>query len=643
MTLERLGPAVTGFPFSGATRVGDRLVIASRNLVPALLVTYDLTARRVIAVAEVPTGRGAWGVGSASETAGAAEAGQGPALAYAGQFGAMGSANLHRLDLASGQLDPIAALDAEYLWDIAVDPVDGRVYVVGSPDRVIRWDPTSGLATVVPDMDHVLDGVRSVAIAGRTLVVGGRHEGRAVLRGLNLDTGAVLQAAPAVMAGETLVYALAGTAEWVAAGTQGSGMRGAGVALLRAADLSVVDHAQLAEEAVVDALAVEPATAGPVAVLATARRSGRLYRVAAGAVTALGVPVQRSETRGLFLHGDAVVGVSAAEVVWSLDLRDADARIEHVDLLEAGLRRRPQLAMSIAAEGDGPDRSVHVGGNFTLTTHLGGGTPTTSHTFVPGEAKDLCVVDGDLYAAVYPAGQVLRRGAGESRFSLLAQLDPDQFRPVALVADPTRRQLLVSTARDRDVGALHAVALPGPGAGAGGLTMALDPFGDGQHPAGVAVDGDIAYLGGSGPRGALLAWDLNAWGPAWRIDAVRPQSGTWVGVAVSDGFVVLLGSLGWWVTVELATRAVAVGGRLGADGGQLLASGGAVHAITSDGLWRLEPARATATPVVEGLDSQLWGWPFLDADDTGVIHVIAGLDVARVIAAGSDPTAAIPR
>lgn len=601
---RNLGPAIVGFPIVGAALADGRVYAVSRNLVPPALAVYDLDARTVTATVDVPTGAGAWGV-----TAG--HAGD----VYLGQFGARGQANLYRLDRGTNQLEGVAALDVQYIWDLAV-AADGKVYGVTSPDMVFEYDPGTRLARDLGVIRHPPEALRSVEAAGRTVFAGGNTEGRAMLLAIDPVSRQRSSILPPQLAGHHTVYTLATSDRFLAAGTRGPSAVNPALAVLALADHRVVATVDVPGESLIDAIAVADDE-----VFFTTRISGALYRYGLGdrQLRKLATPVPNAETRAVFLHRGQVVGASASGGVWTHDI--ATGRTDVVDLLDAGSPPRPELAQSIAAGGG----TVYVGGNFGFQLR-DLATGQSRRLFVGGEPKDIAIGRETVYLALYPGAEVWEYAPGADEARKAAQLPVQQNRPVAAHYEPDSGRVLVSTVSDRLGGGALNVFDPATG----GQANYVNPFGDAQHPAGIATAGRTAFIGGSGPHPSLAAWNLDTGQKLWQLDRPVPDAEAMIGLVASGPRLYGYTLNGWFLVVDLATTTVVHRAQAPHRGGSLAVSGEFVYGVDSDALFRFHLQTFQHEVVLGDLASRIWGWPFMAADEQGNLYVIKGSDVLQV-------------
>ena len=604
---ESLGPASLGFPFNGAALAGSRLVISSRNLVPARLAVYDLSTGRGRNGPVVPTGNGAWGMTAVGDTV------------YLGQAGTAAGENvLYRYEISANRLSPIGPLDADYVWSLAAS-ASGFVYgAAGGPDRVVLYDPRNGsvsdLGLTTPG-----DGLRAITVSGYNLVYGGSRGGRAFLRTARI--GALQQRRSILtpqLANHVFLYCVAAGSGAVAAGTQGPASIRPGIAILDAQTLTTTRVARLgADEALVDTV-----TVAPDAVYATSRPSGALYRIdrASGAVRRLAVPVPGAETRALFFRSGAVIGVSAAERVWRYTV--ATARLELFDLPGRGVTPGPEQGQSISSGGG----TVAVGGNFGVQVRRVADRATRRYP-TPGEPKDQAVINGERFLAVYPTAQIVVMGLDLGAAPVRrVQLPREQNRPVCIHHDERTNLVCCGTASDaRGGGALHVFSPSGQG-----LRTFVDVIARDQFVSRISSEDGLAFLTGGSSNPSLVAWDLAASREKWRIDGLGAGIGTVTGVVPAFGRVHLLTQEGWWIVVDRPTLSVVSRTRIGPSGGRMLPYNGRLTAVDRTSLFDLDLITGQRTDIVTGLNPVVFGNPFLALGGGTTRYVIRGTDLLRV-------------
>ncbi len=593
VTVAVLGTAVEGFSVTGAALAGDRMTLVSRNLAPTRVATLDVTSNTLVDQ-DTTIGAGAWGLTR-----------QPDASVAIGLFGAKAQGNLLRY---SGALTVLAALDANYIWSLAAAP-DGRLYGVTS-DRTLlfRYDPATQQAN---DLGGVQSGdqLRVVTVAAGRVIVGGARNGKALLYSVNLAGQDRRDILPPDLAGDRLVYALAASGNRLAVGTTGPGMSMPALALLDLADPAATKIVRLPREATIDCVLHAPGV-----IYGSARPSGGLYQltIADGTLRRLAVPVPLSETRLLTLHGTDVLGANGTGEVYRY--RTQTGNVQVVAPPDLGLPLRPELTQSLAADA----KFAVVGGSFRAQVHdLVDGTSTSIR--VPGEPKDVVLVGTTAYLALYPIAEVWALDLGTKELRRVAQLPSDQLRPIAMAHDPRLGSLVVTTTDDLSVGALHVVDPV-----TGRVSTTRNPLGNGQIPAGLAVEGATVYVGGSGTNPSVAQVDLVTGAVRWRLDAVTPDTGFVLGMARTGALLYALTTEGWAVAIDPAAPGVARRRRVAPDGGRLRALAGSIHAVATGALLRLDPTTLAPTTEVANLASAVWGWPSLALGPTGTRYTARG-------------------
>lgn len=599
MSPTSVGTAAPGWPTSGATLDADRLHVVSRNLDRTRVAEIDIDAMAVVRQRTIGAGDGAWGLTTA------------PDGVYVGLFGARGSGNLYRLTGASSSA--VAALAVDYLWDLAAGDDGSVVGVGGNPGLVFRYDPATRRATDLGILT-TRQRPRTCAAVGSRVVVGGKDDDRAFLVDRVATGGAVRSLLPVALRTDDTVYCSAVTGDGqIAVGTAGRDLDRPAIAVIPPGRPDDALVARLPREALVDTVACDGQ-----AVYATARPSGAIYRLdgATGQLTRLAVPVPMSETRLLEVVDGDLIGVSADGSAWRHDVASGETRVVTVD--DLGLVRRPQRGQSICA---GADR-VDVGGSFSMTRHRpAAGTATTR--FVPGEPKAMVDVDGTTWFAVYPIGEVWAWPADADAPHRVTQLDSDQLRPVAMAHLAQLDALVCTTTDDLRRSLLNTIDPV-----TGRVDAVVNPLG-GEVLAGVTTAGTTIYVGGSGSRPSVAAFDAVSGARLWTVADVIPQGGFLLGLQVIGPRLLVSSSRGWVATIDLASRAVAAPVRVAQAGGQLRRTGSRALLATGDRLLRIDPVDRSATTVESGLDGQFWNWPPMDVDPAGRAWLLRGRDLVH--------------
>ncbi|WP_237742682.1 hypothetical protein [Actinopolymorpha alba] len=604
VTVTNLGPAVLGAPIVGAALAGDSAFVVTRGLEPATLAEYDLLSGRVVNNYNLPTGLGGWG---AVVVRGAV---------YAGMYSV---ADIHRLDRATGQVEQVARLGTEeFAFDLAASPA-GLIYAGTYPrGKVYEIDPaTRG----VRDLGQAVAGlryVRCVAVDdGGTVYAGTGTSARLVT--INPATGARTEILPAALHGESFVYDLVVAGDYVVAGTEPNGY----LAIIDRRDPSRAVVVATGERTV-DAIAISGTTA-----YFTARPSGALYscQLDTGELTKLAVPVAGQETRGVFVRDGVVHGAAGAGLWWTL----ADGGVTTVDLAEVGLRTGPEPPQSLSSV---DAERVLVGGNFGLQVH-DLERRTSRRAPVDGEPKTMAPVRGRTFMAVYPGAFVEAYDHKAGVVTNLGAVGGESNRPRAMHRVSRDHLLLIGTRNEygRTGGAL-AIVDPETG-----RIERYDDLVADQAIGAVTSHQAMAYLGtetsvdGAPPvatEARLVGFDLATRKVAWTWAAV-PGATAYASLIHHDGLLYAVTAQGVLAIVDPRSRTVVASARIPAGRpGYLGIRAGAVYAITTDALLRVDPD-ASMTPVMSGLAAEWYNEPQLAVDEeTGDVFTIRGRDLIRI-------------
>lgn len=619
-TVERLGPAVSGFPANMAERVGDRLFVASMGLEPARLVALDLARHTVSDTVTIPTGLRTWAMTSLGSTL------------YVGMWGSpAGEPNLYRVDADSGRIRGHAAVPSHgEFWALAASP-EGRTLYAGTrrTGLVFLVDPENGALGEVnfpaPDESQVtaLIGTHPTLYAGS-----GRRQ--AGLAAIDRPSGAATSILPAELADAVGVYDLAVDAGVVVAATQGDPAR---LAIIDRTDPDAYTLVEPGDEAILGGLVLDGDT-----LFFAGIQSGTLYRVGrdGGELEEVAVPVPGAPTRRLFRTDAGLLGVAGPGLVWSYDL-DRD-EVAVTNLLDAGAEGGPERPQSLAVGGEG----VAVGTNNAIEIHPfdGGGSRRVT---VPGEPKSMTARgqggsdgsgqgagdggDGAIYLAVYSNGQALRVDPGADEAVLVADWPDIQNRPRIIQRHADSGRLLVGTLSDfAGGGALVVIDEAGQD-----VTVHTDPLGDRQAVESLASHGDLALVGGRGDDARLAGWDPVAGQKRWEAVPV-PAGGAITGLAVDAGRLFLLTAQGALVTVDPGShratdrRDLPLG-----TAGELLLVDGWLYAVGTHALVRVDPATLEHDTLVDDLAAtSLFTRPLVRADAGGRLYLFTRLELARL-------------
>lgn len=602
--VEVLAPASVVSPVVGAVAVGSRAYLVSRGLSPATVGIYDIDLERVVDNIELPTGDGGWG----TTVAGGA--------IYVGTYGV--TADVHRLDPATGQVTQVARMEGDtFVWDLATTP-DGQVVGGSSPTgRVFAYDPGSG---TVRDYGVAFPGemyVRSVAVNDTTIYAGtGSH---AHLVAIDRQTGERRDLLPPELAGESWVYALAVTDQYIVAGTEPNGK------------LAIIDRVDPSSYKVVDTgkRTVDKVTVAGNAVWFTTRTDGGLHRydLSTGAITDVAVPSPHEETRLVSVRADGrIFGVSGSGMAWSVDVASGSARL--IDLQDAGLRAGPEVVQSMAAR----DGQVFAGGHWALTVH-DTGQGTAQRYRLAGEPKAMTMVGNRLYFADYP-GATIGTWERKSGYQQVAGLAPLQNRPRDVHYDSRSKQLLVASMAEYGYldGALTVYnTRTGRADGYRGLIVdqTINAVTTAGTTAYLATQTDASAIEPTTTEAKLAAFDLDKRQVEWQT-APLPGVRSIRHLAYLDG--TLFGTAGDLVfAFDPESRRLKRTASVPGATGEIKVWHGRLFTVTADRVLEIDPDTLAVSVLADCLGAQWYNEPNLAIDDdTGMAYTLAGRNVARL-------------
>lgn len=622
-TVTDLGPAVTAFTHAAATRVGDTVYIASRNIDPFRIVGYHLPTGKVTSVTHGP------GISTQLLVPDA----EGRYL-YAAirQYNTAPGPGLIRLDLSKPDapkedLHDIPALDP---YGLAVAP-DGVLFFGGremSADlrpRLRRYDTTTGVLDEVAIPDPKATMIRGVAASASEVYIATGSvlnalptSSKAGLWVLDRVTNAVRSILPPEFADGIEVRDLIIVDENTLAAT-GITPDGAALALIDRADP--------------DSYTLVPWRRGGSAKNLT-HAEGRFYALlggvqeldpATGNVRNLTPKdVNLGELWGLFARDGKLWTVSSFGLAVEIDLTTGTHAVH--DVIAAGAPADAQLAMSVAAGAGG----VYVGGTNAVSRR-DVATGEVTRLFAGSEAKDIDIVDGVAYFGQYSNVGILRHDpAADGQWpQLVEKFPPLQNRPHQVIWDDVNQVLLLGLQCDTKGGGSLLAYDPV----ADVLTSAINPIDARQMVRSVATHEGVAYLGGdvTGGRGVVVAWDPTTHTELWRVDPLSDTAGV-TGLAVRGHHLYVFGHRGELVVLDLNTRAVIHRSRhrdVVPNYGTLLVNRGVVYGTSSAAFFRFDPKTFARTDLAE-LNGEWYGIPRSAVDENNDFYAIRGRNLVRI-------------
>ncbi|MDR2998269.1 MAG: PQQ-like beta-propeller repeat protein, partial [Microbacterium sp.] len=623
VTVTDLGAGVTAFTHAAATRVGDTVYIASRNIDPMRIIGFHIPSGTVTSVTEAP------GISTQLLVPDA----DGRYLdAAIRQYDSAPGPGLIRLDLSRPRspkedLHDIPALDP---YALAVSP-DGVLYFGGremSKDlrpRLRRYDTSTGVLdeVAIPDPDATM--IRALAATADEVYIGTGSvlnalptSSKAGLWVMDRATNSVRSILPPEFAGGVEVRDIVVVDEntLCAAGVT---PQGAALAFIDRADPSSYTLAYSGRGG--SAKNLVHADGRFYALLAGIRE----YDPATGAFRDLTPKdVELGELWGLFVRDGKLWTVSAFALAVEIDLASG----EHVlhDLIEAGAPADALLAMSVAAGAGG----VYVGGTNAVTRR-DMSTGEVTRLYAGSEAKDIAVVDGVAYFGQYSGVGILRHDpAADGRWPRLVEKFPaGQNRPHQVVWDDVNGLLLLGLQNDTQGGGSLLAYDPVADA----LTAAINPIDTRQMVRSVATHEGVAYLGGdvTGGRGVVVAWNPVTRSELWRVDPLEDAAGV-TGLAVRGNHLYVMGYRGELAVLDLTTRTVVHRSRhrdAVPTYGTLLVSRGMVYGTSSAEFFRFDPKTFTRTDLAT-LNGEWYGIPRSAVDENEDFYAVRGRNLVRI-------------
>lgn len=588
-----LGTAVAGLYINQMVVIGDTTYTISMRQDPPRFTGFDLSSGEVVVDAPLPTGAGSWQTTTVDGDV------------YFIVYGTDDTQdNLYRFDTASSELTGLGRLPTSS-YDLSSD-ADGTLYAAAEETGVVyTYETSTGERGQITYDDEGPNYSKSVAVTSDTLFVGtsGLYTDSpghpADLFAIDRDTGAQSQLLPDTQGWEVAdVYPVEASEQLVVAAA-GSPAR----LLVASHDGADTTTVILDDESYIDAAEV----VGDETVYFTGKARGTLYRYDVGSdqVTELATPIPRAPTRNLYLRGGTLIGVSQANTVWTYDLNTGE--LARFDLLAAGATGSPGEVFSLAATGG----AAYAGGSNAVQVR-DTDSGAVDRFILPGEPKDLASVDGAVYAAMYPYGELWRYEAGDGPRPV-ADWDDDFNRPITIHRDRDEQRFLISTRNDLDqTGAVIVFDEIAD------TTTAQQPLGD-ELVLSMAGLRDTTFLGGG--SGTLAAWNPDSGGsePRWEMTPV-PDGGGITGLASFGGHVYGLTADGTFFAVEVASQTVEHTEQvLSGETGEVAFNEGFVYAVGKDQLLRVDPDNGYA---VESIATDLGAQAF------NIIPMTTGNDCA---------------
>jgi hypothetical protein len=421
--------------------VGDTFFVGSRNLTPTRALGYHVPTRKVVCTKAFGPG---WTVQALAQ--------HGGSVVYAGLVGAAdGEPNIWKWDLTTNEVTPLATIDGLFVRALATAP-DGMLYAVGKEDRpgIHVIDPRTGAHRVlaVPDPKAVQALCLSVTDryvffgAGSNLAGGGDASSASVFV-VNRRTGECRSILPPELAADPATRDLAVIGKQLYVGTVGAAENG-WFAVFSLADYTMKFSVRTQAKWCANFIKI----GGKVYF-----NGGGLCRYDIATSKYVTLPNTDSVEGGGLGHLDGTIVTANADRQAMIHYQIATRKVTSVDLVDAGATPDPQLGMSVAAD----TQRVYVGGTGSVDLHRLANA-SVRKVWIPGECKEMVLVDGMLIAGVYSSRGIWAYDPrGKLPPTQLISLPQEQNRPRALVWDAFLALLLVGLQSDTLGGGALAV------------------------------------------------------------------------------------------------------------------------------------------------------------------------------------------
>lgn len=605
VTVDSLGPASAVTSTSVAEQVGDRIWTVTSGVSPIQVGAFDPVTRTVDRKLTLPTGAGAW------------------AMTHVGTelyVGLYTPGDLYRIDTVSGSATKVARFGS-FIWSIAATP-DGKIVAGTYPDGAVHeYDPASGATKTYGAAVAGEQYVRSIAADATTIYAGVGT--KAHLIAIDRATGERRDVLPAAYADRTFVATLSLSGTTLAAGLSPTGT----MLVFDTTDLSNPVEVQTpGGDQYVTAITIN---AGDI-YLGT-RPSGTLYRYAGSTLERLGSPYDGAYFNRIFVDGSTIRAELTSQVV---EFDPAGGTFSGTDLGTAGLPPAPEQAMGIAATAT----SVLVSGKAGIQVHdLATGTSTRS--FLPGEAKTLTPVGGDVYLGVYTLARLWSMKPDGTGLHEFGRIGNEQTRPTDEAYDARSRTWLISTEPDygKYDGTLTEQHLD-----TGDLEVHRGVVPQ-QSVRSVTTQDGIAYLGGATrnslgtdpilPEATVVAFDLRRNRTLWEV-APLPGAQFYGDLVVYRGRLYATTDDGRLAVLDPSNGKVLSTVVLGTGQNRLTIARSGLFGTDSKRVFQVVPNRSgppTVTTVVDGLGAQIYSNPLITTSHTGdALYTIKGRDLVRI-------------
>jgi outer membrane protein assembly factor BamB len=608
VTVESLGPASSVTSTSVAEQVGDHIWTVTSGVSPIQVGAFNLATRQIDRKIALPTGAGAW------------------AMAHIGTdlyVGLYTPGDVYKIDTTTGTATKVAQFGS-FIWSIAATG-DGQLVAGTYPDGAVHsYDPATGTTRSYGAAFAGEQYVRSIAADDQTIYAGVGT--KAHLIAIDRATGDRRDVLPAAYANRTFVATLALSGTTLAAGLSPTGT----MLLFDTANLTAapVEVQAPAGDQYVTAITIDTPTGD---VYFGTRPSGTLYRYRGGELQRLGSPYDGAYFNRIFVDGATVRAELTSQVV---EYDAATGTFSGTDLGTAGLPPAPEQPMAVAATAT----SVLVSGKAGIQVH-DLGTGASSRTFLPGEAKTITPIGGDVYLGVYTLARLWSMKPDGAGLHELVRIENEQTRPTDATYDERTGSWLIST--EPDYGKYEGT-LTERNLGTGRLEVHRGVVAKQSVRSVGSADG-IAYLGGATrnslgttpivPEATVVAFDLTRNRKLWEA---APVSGA---QAYSDvlpyrGRLYVGTDTGKVAVLDPRTGKTLSTATVGTSQSSLTVARSGLFGTDGKRVFQVLPT-PSGTPqvrtVVDGLSADAYGYPLITVSDRGdALYTLRGRDLVRI-------------
>lgn len=621
-----LGPGVTAFALAAGVAVGDVVYIQTRNMDPVRIVGLDLVTQRVVSESVIDAPKGSQAVCGDREGR----------YVYIGTDGVRSC--LHRVDTQAPNEPgvPLVRVPGLDVQSVDVAP-DGIVFFSGNgggQSLLWQYDPATGVSSPIGEMPASIHVFAGVAATLSHVYAGGylkRADGslQAVLIAVDRKNNVTSSILPDEMSGHAEIRDVNVIDDRVVVGSRTSGEAFCHLALI-----DVNDHSSYVLADGINSRYVFRFCGLGGKIYFGGMGGLAVYDPSTNLAKRLPIPgIDVGFTWDISTWNDKLAITSAGNFVAVVD-PDVPEGVA-IDIVGAGARPDPQLAMGLAADLE----YAYVGGNGVIMRH-DLATGKTTALPVGGESKNMLLLDGVLYTAQYNPGGIWRYDPRDGRPPRqIAGLPTGQNRGLDVAHDDVNNLLLVGGRSDT----LGAGAFGVYDLATSAFRTYVNPIDDRQMVRTVTASDGVAYLGGdlasgSGTVGTVVAFDPVGGRELWRVETGATRGGIG-GIAVFAGKLFVMGSKGEFWVIDLTTHRIihtADVQHLAPNRAQLDVNRGWVYGVSDGGqgrpggrLFRIDPADYSFEVVVE-TDGMYYSGPSISIDEDNQIYTMRERNLVRI-------------